>query len=154
MTFLERAKAIFERYIGYKVNVNTYTKTMKYDLDGALIRNDKVVEILSIRAKSANWVYQGYFGSTEWYDINLQDVVIHERNGYLYVNLPPTLFGTDYSEIEITYIAGHEQIPADMVDAVQEIERLLIEGTITEWNCILPVTVLDVIEKYRKEGID
>lgn len=154
MTFLERAEALFERHIGYKINLDTYTKTLKYDLDGAVIRNDTVVEILSIRAKAANWLYENYFGSTEWFDINLVDVVIHERDGYLYINLPPTLFGTEYAEIEITYVSGHERIPAEMVDAIQQIERLLIEGTITEWNCILPVSVIDVINKYRKEGID
>jgi hypothetical protein len=154
MTLFERAQALFERYVGYQINLNTYTKTLKYDLDGALIRNDKVVEILSIRAKTSNWLYQNYFGSTEWFDISLEDVVIHERDGYLYVNLPPTLFDTTYSEVEITYIAGHERVPSDMVDAIQHIERLLIEGTITEWNCILPINVIDVINKYRKEGID
>lgn len=154
MSLLERAEAIFERSIGYKIKLDTYTKTLNYGLDGAVIRNDKVIEILSIRAKASSWVFESFFGQTEWTDIDLAHVVTHMKDGFLYVNLPPTLFGTPYSEVEITYVAGYESVPEDMVDAIREIESLLVSGQITEWNCILPVSVLDVVNKYRKEVID
>jgi hypothetical protein len=154
MTLIDRAEALFERHVGYKIRLDTYTKTFHYDDNGAVIRSDNVVEILSIRAKSSSWMYENFFGNTDWRDIDLEHVVTHERDGFLYVNLPPTLFGTAYTEVEITYVAGHERIPDDMIGAILEIERLLKDGTITEWNCILPVHVLDVINKYRKEVID
>jgi hypothetical protein len=154
MTLLERAELLFERYVGYKIQLNTYTEVLHYGDKGAVIRDDKVIEILSIRAKAAAWVFENFFGGTEWEDIDLAQTVIHEKDGYLYINLPPTLFGTAYSEVEVTYISGHQSVPDDMLDAIQEIESLLKQGVITEWNCILPVSVLDVINKYRKEVID
>lgn len=155
MTYLERAEAIFERFVGYQIKLNTYTKTFRYDEQyGVLIRNDLINEIVQIRAKASVWEFESVFGDTEWVDINLSEIVTHVGNGSMYITLPPTMFGTTYSDVEVTYIAGHSDVPEDIIGAIIEIERLLTVGTITEWNCILPVSVLDVINKYRKEVID
>jgi hypothetical protein len=149
---MERAEAIFERYVGYHLNLKTYINIFPYsDENGAVIRNDKVVDILTIRAKANQWMFEKYFGETQWTDIDLNHVVTHEKDGFTYVSIPPTVFGTSYSDVEITYLAGHERIPDDIIDAILEIDRLLEDGTISEWNCTLPVPVLETIEKYKKE---
>jgi hypothetical protein len=152
---MERAEALFERLVGYQLNLKTYSKIFPYSNDhGVVIRNDKVVEILDVKAKATEWVYENFFGGTGWSQIDLSHIVISEKDGVVYVTLPPTLFGTSYSDVEITYTAGHERIPDDIIYAITEINRLLEDGTISEWNCTLPVPVLEVIEKYKKEVID
>lgn len=144
---MERATALFERFVGYKLDLNTYIKTFPYSNEkGTVIRDDKVVEVLGVKAK-----YEGFFGETEWIDINMGHIVIHEKDDFLYLTLPITLFGIPYSLVEITYISGHERIPDDIIAAITEINSLLEEGTISEWNCTLPVPVLEIIEKYKKE---
>jgi hypothetical protein len=154
MTLIERAEALFERFIGDRIQLNTYTVTLDYGDKGAEIRNDKVVDILSVRAKASTWIFEDFFGNTDMVDIDMTQVVTHWIDGSLHINLPPTLFGTPYKEVEVTYVAGYEKIPEDILTALREIEDLLRKGTITEWNCILPVSVLDVINKYRKEVFD
>jgi hypothetical protein len=154
MTLIERAEALFERFIGDRIQLDTYTDSLPYGDIGTIIRNDKVVDILKVRAKASNWVFEDFFGNTEWVDIDMSQVVTHWKDGRLHINLPPTLFGTPYKEVEVTYVAGYEEIPEDILTALREIESLLRNGTITEWNCTLPVSVLDVINKYRKEVFD
>lgn len=155
MSGLERAESLFEQLVGYQLHLNTYQKKFPYSNEnGCVIRDDKVVEILSIRAKSDDWVFDEFFGETSWLDIDMNHVVIHEKNGVTYVNLPPTLFGTSYSEVEVTYIAGHQRIPEDIISTILEINRLLEDETISEWNRTLPVHVLEIVEKYKKEVSD
>lgn len=154
MNLLDRAQSLFERYIGYKFELSTYTAVVVYSERGAILNSTNVSSIISVRARASEWGYVQYFGNTNWIDISMEHVVIHDKDGRPHLVLPPTMFGTDYSEIEVTYVAGYERIPDDIIFAIREIEQLLGDGTITEWNCILPVTVLDVINKYRKEVID
>jgi hypothetical protein len=154
MGYWERAEAIFERSIGYKLRMYEYTDTLQYGAQGAVIRNDQVIEILSVRAKASMWEYENFFGNTDWVDIDLGEIVQTEKDGFIYLYLPPTLFGTLYHSVEVTYIAGYSEIPEEIILAIQEIASLLKSGQITEWNCIMPVSVLDVIDKYRKEVID
>jgi hypothetical protein len=154
MTLIERAEALFERFIGDRIQLDTYTVTLDYGDKGAVIRNSNVVDVLSVRAKASTWVFEDFFGNTEWVDIDMTQIVTHWKDGKLHINLPPTLFGTSYKEVEVTYVAGYEEIPEDIIAALREIEDLLRKGTITEWNCILPVSILDVINKYRKEVFD
>lgn len=154
MTLLERAEALFERFVGNRIQLETYTVTLDYGDKGAVIRNDKVVDVLNVRAKASTWLFEDFFGNTDMIDIDMTQIVTHWLDGNLHINLPPTLFGTPYKEVEVTYVAGYEKIPEDIITALHEIEDLLRAGTITEWNCILPVSVLDVINKYRKEVFD
>ncbi|HDR8003424.1 TPA: hypothetical protein QCY70_004939 [Bacillus cereus] len=154
MDYLERAEALFNRYVGRKVKAERYSEQLRYDgAMGAKLSQTPVVRIVSVKAKTSNWDYNDFFGDTKYIDIDLDQVSLEAKGEATHITLPPTMFGTDYSDVEVEYIAGLEEIPQDVTAAIKEIASLLRTGQITEWNCILPVSIIDVIDKYRKEEI-
>lgn len=154
MSTIARAEALFERFVGYKIRLSTYAIVIPNDPRGAKIPDDKVVEIHKVRAMASEWMFDKYFGNTGWTDIDSDHMVIHHHDGFYYISVHPTLFGTDYDRIEVTYTAGHVKLPDDMISAILEMQRLIEEDIINEWNCILPAHIVDVVDKYRKEMID
>lgn len=151
MEFMDRAKAIFERFVGYRIEEDIYIEeTRCVDNNTPLLKISPVQEIISVKAK-AKHLHSRFFGSTDWVNIDHGHFVIHKQEDKVAISLPPTLFGTEYSQAIVTYKAGLKIVPDDVTTALNEIASLLENGSITEWNCMLPVSVLDVIHRYRKE---
>lgn len=149
----ESAVTIFERSLGYSLVTGTYTQRENRAHLGIKLKHSPFVRLTSVRATTSNWVFGHAFGNMDWVDIDPSHVGIHTRGTQAVLALPPTLFGTEYEDAEVTYEAGLQDVPQDVQDAVREIATLLEKGEISEWNCILPVHVIDVIQQYRKESI-
>lgn len=146
---LELAKAIFERRVGYRVFHHTVREEAPYQPFGVELKQTPVIRLVSVQAR-ANHIYDGIFGQTDWVEIPVNQVVLHRKDDRAAITLPPTVFGTPYSAVRITYEAGLTTLPADIEEAVQMIAQGLRTGEIDPSSSSLPVPVLEVISRYRK----
>lgn len=154
VSYFEEALYLFERYLGYKLLETEYTERYRYGWHGALLKNDYVKRIVSVKGRTdswGDWMSNDAFHESVWIDINPEHCDLHTRGKVSAVTVPSTIFGTRYTEVEVTYVAGLKKMPEDVKEAVNEIASLLRSGDITDWNCIFPNSVHDVLDKYRKE---
>jgi hypothetical protein len=130
-----------------------YEEIVRISPVGFPLKNIPVVKIISVYGKTSQsgiFEYGKFFGSTDWIELDTNDIVVHTKDDLISLSLPPSLFGTPYEEAKIKYVAGIAETPHDVEEVILEIARLLNAGEIDEWRCFLPVEILDVIEKYRK----
>lgn len=148
----DRASTLFDRLVGYQIGVSTYKETTRYDAKaGHKLRISPLVTLIDVKARTDDWIYGGVFGKTDWTPIDTSLVAVHKRQNDAYITLPMTMFGTHHTEIDVTYTAGLETIPDDVLSTIDEIDALLDNGEITEWNVVLPDRLSDVIDRYKKE---
>lgn len=152
--FTDVAAQIFTRYVGYDVFRRTVTESVRYERKmGFRLRNTPCIRLIDIKGMAEEWLYEESFGNTDFIAISLGDVTVHQKDDIVALTVPPTMFGTAYSVLEVTYETGFDPLPKDIEQALHEIDSLLENGQITEWNCMLPISVLDVIDKYRKKEV-
>jgi hypothetical protein len=150
---IERAENLFDRFLGRTLALTTHKDSGRYDKSRNcfMLTNTPFVELVSINGRVKSWFYSEIIGATGLIYIPKEDVVIHRKDDKVAVSLPPSLYGPAYDEVEIEYKAGLTDIPQDINDAILEIAKLLDKGDINEWNCMLPETVIDVINKYQRK---
>lgn len=148
-----QAEALFERLIGYNLIETEYTERSQYELGGYIVKHTPFVRLINVRALTDGWEYVNYFGKTSWSVVPLNVVTTHKKDVRALIELPPSIYGSLYTEIEVTYTAGLKEAPDDVKDALSQMASLLKSGDITEWRVILPNDVLDVIHRYRKEVV-
>jgi hypothetical protein len=152
--YLTKAEAIVERFLRKPLGVRTYKDFGPYDKTTNFypLTHKPLVEVLAIKARAKNWFYSDIMGESALVEIPLKDAVIHRKDDRAAITLPPSIYGTPYDEIEVEYTAGLSELPADLQQAINEVADDLKSGKIDDWNCILPIDVIDVIDKYREEA--
>lgn len=152
--YLAKAESIVERYLREPLGIRTYTDSGPYNKNTNFFQltHKPLVQIRSIKARAKNWFYSDIIGEASFVNIPVQDVVTHRKDERSAITLPTSIYGTPYDEIEVEYTAGLTELPEDLQHAVKEVARLLESGQIDDWNCILPIDIIDTIDKYRKEA--
>jgi hypothetical protein len=153
--YLEQALSLFERFSGISFSVTKREEVLRNHVRGVVLTHSPVVELLSFEGRTDNggffFNYKEIFGTTEWQTIDSSHVHISDYRNKKAVTFPPSIFGTPYTEVRVTYLSGISTLPEDVQTSIKQIAELLQSGEITMWNAFLPVEILDVIEKYRKE---
>lgn len=150
---IERAERIFTRYVGRPLKATIYQERVHFSPGmGFPLAHTPVIRVIKVKARARNWEYGHILGHFGWVEIDPQQAMVSQKPGAAVITLPPTLFGDVYDEAVIEYEAGLEEIPQDALDAIHEIARLIMKGDMDEWNNTIPAHLVDVIEKYRKEG--
>lgn len=142
------AKEILERRLGYRLFQRTVTEKLLYEPHGVELKHTPVIRLLSVQARANH--YHDIFGQTDWIDIPIDSVILHQKDNRAAITLPLTIFGTPYTEVKITYEAGLSDPPAEIKEAVQLIAEGLSTGEIDPATGRLPVQVLEVISRHRK----
>jgi hypothetical protein len=124
---IDLAERLFSRFVGRRLAATEYDEHVKLDSNVGRLNHRPIVAIKSIKAKiNAGVVFPWAMDS----DISLSDV--RESGGN--VLLPSSLFGVNYDEAHIRYVAGFESTPDDVEACVLEIARLIRERTLDEWS--------------------
>lgn len=143
---------LIERLLGYSLSPKEHTETIKRREFGFELKHNPFISLISVQARTDEWGYQGVsLGQSVWVDIPTEHIHLYNRSSVKYLVLPPTLFGTEYSEVRVTYKAGLSTIPESLQKALETVEHLVDTGEINAWNCLLPNNVLEVIDSFRKE---
>jgi hypothetical protein len=148
---IERAEALFERLIGYSLVNRDYNEIGTVTQGAYALKQYPFSTLLDVKARSANWGYDGIFGKTEWTSIHTQSIFTSTRKNVTTLHLPPTIFGTNHTEVDVTYSAGIIDVQQDVKDAILKIADLIELNEITEWNTNVPDDVAVVIDRYRRE---
>lgn len=148
---VEHAEALFERLVGYSLVSRVYSESGECVQGAFALSHHNVTNVLDVKGRTNDWTFSEVFGKTDWTPINLADVFTSSRKDATVVHIPPTLFGTLYTEADVTYEAGVKEAPQDVKDAILKIADLIASNEITEWNTNVPDDVSVVIERYRRE---
>lgn len=147
------AEALFEKYLGFSVfpkEVNEHIRLEKYGFE---LRYKPFISLVSIRARTETWGDYGInLGQSVWVDIPLEQTHVFQHDTITLLAIPPTLFGTVYTEVSVTYKAGLFDVPKDLQKAISTVETMIKQGEIDSWNRQMPLEVLEVIDSYKKEG--
>lgn len=143
---------LVERLLGYSLFPKEHTEIIKKREFGFELKYSPFTSLMSVQARTDEWGYQGAsLGQSVWMDIPLDQIQVYQRNSHTFLVLPPTLFGTEYSEIQATYKAGLTEIPEPLQKVLETVDHLVDTGEINAWNCQLPNEILEVIDSFRKE---
>lgn len=143
---------LIEQLLGYSLYPKEHTEIIKRREFGFELKYSPFTTLISVQARTDEWGYPGLnLGQSVWHDIPIDQVHIYNRDSIKFLVLPPTLFGTEYSEAKVTYKAGLTEIPKPLQEVMETVENLVDTGEINAWNCQLPNDVLEVIDSFRKE---
>lgn len=150
------SQEIFEKKIGRPFFHKTVQETIPYDVQvGGMLKHVPVLKIHKIEGRTHKWDqwnFHNLLGSTDWIEIPVDHIVLHQNTSRANITLPYTVYGVPYDEVRIQYEAGVTRVPADVKQAVDTIAQLISENKIDRYNCILPSEVMKVVEKYKAKG--
>lgn len=140
-----RAEEMFELLIGYSYAVTSYEEIHSYSKKHGsqiqLIREPIVIE------SCEGYLKFEHLKLADWTNIPIETLVIKARG----VDVPPSIFGSQFAKVKIKYTAGEVVIPQEIKEAVEEICSLLEQPNMTSWNLPLSSKTLLTIEKYKKK---
>lgn len=149
---LQRAESVFDHFLGFHLGEKEYEEQLRIGKYGFEIPHMPLIKLISVQGKTENWGPIDFdFGESAWNDIEVEQVSVHPYPNFTLLYVPPTLFGTPYTAVKAKYTAGLQEFPLDVQGSIQIIASLIEKHEIDEWNCQLPVSVLDVIEKYKRK---
>lgn len=140
------AEEILERLLGHSFAIKEYT--VEYELG----KSHSQIHLLNHKGitKCRGFVEFPEMMFSGWCDVPVEAISIIDD----VLDIPPSIFGTKYKKVEITYRAGSEEIPQELQDAVIEISDELAKHGAMIWNIPLSERTLMAIRKYhRGEGI-
>lgn len=148
----EIAESIIERYLGYSITPKEHEEHLKLGKYGFELTYKPFLSLVSVIARTDEWGAPGMsLGQSVWIDIPIHQVHVFTYDSITLLNAPPTLFGTAYTEVKVTYKAGLTDVPDALEEAIKTVTNLIHKGEIDSWNCQLPTDVLEVLDSYRKE---
>lgn len=123
---LHLAESLFERFVGRRIALDMYEETVPIVRSRGQLAHTPVSEILSIKARCEGsayvpWALDG-------------DVACDYFDASGHIALPSTLFGESYTSARIAYLAGYDEIPADVEACVLEIAQAIDERRMDEWS--------------------
>lgn len=153
------AEVLFERYLGYHLASIECVDVLPYSRERACqLPKTPIVRILGVRARTRTWgphaELSRAFGSTAWIDIPVEHTNLWQKGIDARLVLPVSLFGNVYEEVEVTYMAGLDPIPLDVVEAVQTLADALQAGDLDEYSNAIPESVQRVVVKYQEVVVD
>lgn len=147
------AEFLIERLLGYPVSPNEVTEHIRLGNYGFELEQRPFISLISVQARTEKWGDYGIdLGPSIWIDIPVEHTRVFKHDSLTLLTIPPTLFGTVYTEVKATYKAGLEALPVDLERAIKTVEDMIEEGVINSWNRELPLEVLNVIDSYKKGG--
>jgi hypothetical protein len=146
------AEALFEKHLGYPVSPKEVTELIRLEKYGFELKQKPFISLLSVQARTEKWGDYGVdLGQSIWIDIPIEQTHVFKHDSITLLAVPPTLFGTVYTEVRATYIAGLTELPERLERAIQTVEIMIQKGELDSWNRQLPLDVLEVIDSYKKE---
>lgn len=138
------AEAMFERLIGHSFAISTHIETHTFNKStGCQIKlRECPVEIITCEG----FLKFDELKINDWAEIPIEIICQMEQ----VLDIPPSVFQVPYDKVRVTYLAGAEEIPEEICQAVQEIADLLANENVSEWNLPLSQNTLIVIGKYKK----
>lgn len=120
-SFIDRASVLIDEYLHRSIGVNTYTERMSLTSGGSHLTYLPVVSLTSIKARHdiRNDPQVSYLGTqATWEDIDIATVDLLKDTGIFYILQTTLSISTflssvmgNYTEAEITYVAGYAVTP-------------------------------------------
>lgn len=149
---VSEAESLVELYLGYSISPKEHTDHLKLGKYGFELNHSPFISLVSVQARTDKWGVPGMeLGESVWVGIPLEQIQVFERDSITFLLVPPTLFGTGYTEIKVTYKSGLTEVPEKLKQAIETVSALIDKGEIDSWNRQLPLEILEVTDSYKKE---
>lgn len=141
---LLEAEEMFERLIGYQFAKSIYNEVHAFTKQtGHQIKTKNFpLDILKCEGylKFDQMMFEG------WVEIPIETVCMIGQ----VLDIPPSIFLVPYEKIRVEYLAGTDEIPEEICNAIREIADHLEDENTNSWNLPLSSDTLKVISKYKK----